>query len=222
MAYTPINWQTGDTITAEKLNRCDNGWGYENTQLFSETVTTTTDQSDDYSAYLSYSPVIMYNSIVVTFDGTDYECDRIDFNDSYFYGGFSTTAPGPDYTDYPFFIASNDGNPNLLYTETEGEHTIAVVADSVQCGVNFSSAVNSIVDTSKMPLLCVSGVTTSSEIKRAYYQQKRLAYFVSRDKFFIISQFVFSTDTDARVIFYPSTSVVSASITDGVFTVTES
>lgn len=26
MSYTPINWQTGDTITAEKLNKMDNGW----------------------------------------------------------------------------------------------------------------------------------------------------------------------------------------------------
>ena len=25
MAYTPTNWQTGDTITAEKLNKLENG-----------------------------------------------------------------------------------------------------------------------------------------------------------------------------------------------------
>ena len=45
MSYTPINWQTGDIITAEKMNKMDNGWSVESSsqQLFSETVTTELD-----------------------------------------------------------------------------------------------------------------------------------------------------------------------------------
>lgn len=39
MIYTPINWQNGDTITAEKMNKMDNGWGIGEVELFSETVT---------------------------------------------------------------------------------------------------------------------------------------------------------------------------------------
>ena len=75
MAYTPINWQTGDTITAAKLNRCDNGWGYESTEILSETVTTADTYSGGYGVgELAYSQFINSPTIVVTFDGTDYTC----------------------------------------------------------------------------------------------------------------------------------------------------
>lgn len=155
MAYTPINWQTGDTITAAKLNRCDNGWGYESTQLFSETVTTA-DQGGMYSAELAYAQLIDADAITVTFDGTEYVCPRIDLFDECFYGGFS--EQGPDYTNYPFALESNpDGNN--LYTETAGAHTLAVVAPSLQTSADFSRAVSA---SAFYPL--VIGTTTWSQV----------------------------------------------------------
>ena len=92
MAYTPINWQTGDTITAEKMNKMDNGWGVQNTQLFSESVTTTA-QGGMNGGVLSYSTLIDSASIVVSFNGTDYTCSRIEVFGQYFYGGFSESGP---------------------------------------------------------------------------------------------------------------------------------
>lgn len=129
MAYTPINWQTGDTITAEKMNKMDNGWEADFAQIFSETVIT----EGDIGADLTYSSFIDATSITVTYDGTDYTCAKIDMDGENAYGGFNE---GPDFTTYPFFIYSasdgEGGGYNSLYTETSGEHTISVSAGGSQ------------------------------------------------------------------------------------------
>ena len=85
MAYTPINWQTGDTITAEKMNKMDNGWGVQNTQLFSESVTTSVYEGMSFATgTFSYSALISDESVVVTFNGTDYTVAR-GGEDGYYY-----------------------------------------------------------------------------------------------------------------------------------------
>ena len=99
MAYTPINWQTGDTITAEKMNKMDNGWSMEETQLFSESVTTVAEEWGN-DATFSYDQFINSDVITVTFNGTDYECNRLDFGDYIGYGGMTETDP--DFSQYPF------------------------------------------------------------------------------------------------------------------------
>lgn len=221
MAYTPINWQTGDTITAEKMNLMDNGWGVGTAQLFSETVTTE-DTGDGFSdGSLTYASPINAEIINVTFDSNVYTCPRIDFGGDSFYGGFDS---GPDFSTYPFMIYSAaDGGGNSLATQTAGTHTVAVSAETVEVSSNFNSAVNKCVDTSAMPMLCVSGVTTASEIETAIFHQKRLLYFMANNTnaLFLILQVQFTTDTDAIVTFYPEYSGVSASVTNGIFTVTE-
>lgn len=136
MAYTPINWQTGDTITADRLNRMDRGWDVETTELFSETVTTE-DTGEGYSvADLPYQQQISADTITVTYDDTEYVCPRIDDGDSYFYGGFNN---GPDFTTYPFFIFSNSDR-NSLVTQTAGEHTVAAVVSALQTSPDFDTA----------------------------------------------------------------------------------
>ena len=137
MAYTPINWQTGDTITADKLNCCDNGWGVSSSQLFSETVTTA-DQGGLNQGELAYSFNIDAATITVTFDGTDYTCSRVDAFGSHYYGGF--TESGPDFTYYPFVLLSRNGN-NSIYTETAGSYMIAAEAAIIEKSDNFSKAV---------------------------------------------------------------------------------
>lgn len=135
MAYTPINWQTGDTITADKLNKMDNGWGVESTQLFSETVTTS--GSGMYRATLAYSDTIDAASITVTFDGTEYTCSRIDAFGGYYYGGF--TEQGPTFTEYPFTIMYRNA-ASAVFTETASTHTIAVAAPTLQTSSDFDAA----------------------------------------------------------------------------------
>lgn len=159
MAYTPINWATGDTITADKLNKMDNGWGVESTQLFSETVTTA-DQGGMYSAELVYSQLINADTITVTYDGTEYVCPRIDLFDECFYGGFS--EQGPVFTSYPFAIESN-GDTNTVYTETAGAHVIAAVGDAIATSSGFSAAVGKCLPILKVEL----GKTTYQEVESA-------------------------------------------------------
>lgn len=155
MAYTPIGWQTGDTITAEKMNKMDNGWGISSTQLLSETVTTTSGQYG-YEGVLAYSEIIDANSIIVNYDGVEYECDKVMGG---IYGGFNA---GPDFTDYPFMLYSNNGT-NTLYTETAGSHTISVSIGSVDVSSNFAAAVSLVSNAVR----AIEGQTTWMEVFNA-------------------------------------------------------
>ena len=137
MAYTPINWQNGDTITAEKMNKMDNGWGAVDAQLFSETVTTSGDGM--YSASLAYTGLIEDGTIPVTYDGTSYTCPRIEAFGAYFYGGFS--EQGPDFSVYPFALQSSSEFGNTIFTKTAGNHTVAVVGKTVEVSNDFEKAV---------------------------------------------------------------------------------
>lgn len=162
MAYTPINWQTGDTITADKLNRCDNGWGVDSTQLLSETVTTVDDGGVNYGS-LAYASVIDAATITVTFDGTAYQCTLIDGA----YGAqWSDTLQGYDFSTYPFNIASwsdpSGAVGNDLYTETAGSHTIAVSVEAIEASVDFAKAVSATIGGAFYPL--VIGTTTWSQV----------------------------------------------------------
>lgn len=141
MAYTPINWQTGDTITADKLNRCDNGWGVESTLLFSETVTTADDGSGIYTGNLAYSSPIDAESIVVTFDGIDYTCGNMSpFPSVSDYGApWSDNLNSFDFSEYPFNLVSNDSG-NVLTTETAGTHTVSSSGSTIVTSADFNSA----------------------------------------------------------------------------------
>lgn len=217
MAYTPINWQTGDTITAEKLNRCDNGWSVSSTQLFSETVTTS--GSSMYTAVLAYSQPIDANTITVTFDSTEYECSRIDAFNQYYYGGF--TEQGPVFTDYPFCIASGIGFDNEVYTETAGTYTVAAVASSLQTSAGFSAAVMaaSPIDASTLPLRCVEGVTTYDEATFAM-EDGRLVYFTANDETYSATPKCFMVNTvDSTCTIVPTSTKIAAKFgrDDGLF-----
>lgn len=187
MAYTPINWQTGDTITADKLNRCDNGWEVDSTQLFSETVTTA-DQDGIIMGMLAYGSQIDAPTLTVTFDGTDYTCDATDVDGSYAYGGIG--EEGPDFTDYPFAILSDVsvGGANFTYTETAGAHAVSAVTSSVMTSSDFGAAVNAVVGTSAMPMRCVPDVTTAEEMRGAA-DGGRMLYFYYGGSMHVISRF---------------------------------
>lgn len=174
MAYTPVGWQTGDTITADRLNRMDRGWGYEATELFSETVTTA-EQGGMYGAALAYSETIDADTLTVTFDGTEYVCSRIDKFGNHFYGGFS--EQGPVFTECPFYLVSNR-NGNTVYTETASTHTVAASVASLQTSADFDAAVSmaSPIDASLLPFRCVPDVTTYAEMEAAV-DAGRLLYF---------------------------------------------
>lgn len=211
MSYTPINWQTGDTITAEKLNKMDNGWGYEfGTQLFSETVTTSAG-GGFVSGSFTYSSKISNPVITVTFNGTDYDCSRIDASGVYYYGGFG--EQGPDFSTYPFCIMSgampgNETIINMIYTETAGTYTITVSTALPVVSGEFKTVVESIT-----PLLCIPGISTQEEMGAAY-SDGRILYFFYSGNMYIITSF-----NSSRVGFMPSASL-TASFNNGIFVVT--
>jgi len=147
MAYTPINWQTGDTITAAELNKMDNGWGIQSVQLFSETVTTAS-SGQFVSGRLTYSTLIDADTLEVAFNGTTYVCQRNILPDGYVYGGVSET--GLDFTNYPFALLSNNLG-NILFTETAGTYTISASASVLQTSDNFQLAVSNCVDIPEVP-----------------------------------------------------------------------
>ena len=88
MAYTKTDWACGDKITAEKLNRMEQGIvdaqnGYECVEgwatLTEETVTTTYDSGmQANTGTLAYSQYIDVDKLKITFNGTEYELERTD------------------------------------------------------------------------------------------------------------------------------------------------
>lgn len=172
MTYTPINWQNGDTITAEKLNKMDNGWSVENTQLFSETVTAAAGEYGNYGT-LAYAAQMNAPSVIVTFDGTDYTCNAVELGGVTYYGGIGRS--GPDFSEYPFAIESavSTGGPNGVYTQTAGQHTIAVVVSTVQTSDGFAAAVA--VASSPELFVVTENTTTWQEVHDAV-AAKKLAF----------------------------------------------
>ena len=173
MPYTPINWQTGDTITAEKLNKMDNGWGFENTQLFSESVTTATVK--DYPApvgSLAYSKQITSDTLPVTFNGESYNLPLTVQEWGNIYGELSES--GPSFTRYPVCIMSNKNGHNDVYTETAGTYTISGSVPLIQTSEAFYSAVAHAEN-----FAVVAGVTTFQEAVDAFKSGKHV--YVTKD-----------------------------------------
>lgn len=195
MSYTPINWQTGDTITAAKLNRCDNGWGYESTQLFSETVTTSQMPfGSNASGLLEYSGTEYPSALRITFGGTEYDCP------------LNGAVYEPIGGSNAFRLQAIDGIWRL-YTPTAGTYSISAVGDLLQVSDNFSAAVHKGVGNSVAPMLCVNGVTTYDEMVAAQ-GAGQMMYFVDDLYYFITG--VGSDGTSSWATFIPDNQYISA------------
>ena len=212
MAYTPINWQTGDTITAEKMNKMDNGWSVSSTQLFSETVTTVAGQLDN-SAQLAYTGTDTPNSMTITFDSTDYACPQQSGGGQYWYG-----APNPDdWSTYPFVVLYMSG-AWILITETAGEHTVSASSSSLNVSDSFKTAVESCIDTSTMPMLCKSGIATFSEMQRAS-ADGRILYFKAYGNESTNTAYITGFTLADGVFFIPEDTNIRVTFDNGVFTI---
>lgn len=192
MSYTPINWQTGDTITAGKMNKMDNGWGVQNTQFFSETVTTV---AGDYGneAYLTYSTPITADSITVVFNGNSYTCAAISMTTGTGYGGVDSSW-NYDFSEYPFAIVSRGGT-NYFATQNAGTYTVSATGDVMEVSDSFKAAVSSSFS-SPPPLECIAGETTYDEMVAAR-QSGRLMYFYVNGICHFVSSFVNDTSPTA-------------------------
>lgn len=138
----------------------DRGWGYESTQLFSETVTTEDMGGVNYGS-LTYASLIDSPAVIVTFDGTSYTCVATENEGTYLYGA-PMGEQGPDFSDFPFLLESTtDGNN--LYIETAGTHTIAAVGNVIVTSADFSAAVGKCLPILKVEL----GKTTFQKVENA-------------------------------------------------------
>lgn len=138
---------------------------------------TTTAQGGYNSTQLSYSQLIDADSITVTFDGTEYECPRISVHNGYIYGGF-TEGGAPDFSEYPFAIASDSDHGNMFATETAGTYSIKIeteetVATTTPCfdlarGYSCNEYTKTVIDESVTTVRGKEGVT--AELQFLYPQ----------------------------------------------------
>lgn len=145
--YTPTTWQCGDVITAEKMNKIEQGianagGGGGSWTVLTEESVTTAQVPDGINGMLTYAEQISQDSIKVTFNGTEYECEKRivskPMGDQCVYG-----ADGTDWSQYPFMIMSGPtlmGITNFLYTETAGTYTIKIEASQSGGSSDFSTA----------------------------------------------------------------------------------
>lgn len=122
MAYTPINWQTGDTITAEKMNKMDNGWSVttERTTLFDSSVEFVASDIS-VNADTELPVLISGDQIFVTYDGTSYECSFVNgrYGDS-------------EFIEYPFYIQLPLGGSTMnmaIPKASAGVHAVKIETD---------------------------------------------------------------------------------------------
>lgn len=139
MTYTPINWQNGDIITAEKMNKMDNGWSSQIKTVANETFTAENGESY-YQSELVYNKIIDAPVITVVFDNEEYTCELTIVNGTNFYGA-EFSGDTPDFGVYPFTLISPPGYPNVVLTETDGSHTIVVKYPSIETSSDFNEAV---------------------------------------------------------------------------------
>ena len=194
MAYTPINWQTGDTITAEKMNKMDNGWSVSSAVLTSESVTT---ESSFEGAYgdLTYSTPITADTIIVTFNGTPYVCDVLIDGSDYIYGDIDLVAK-------PFYIISNSEG-NGLGTPEAGTYSIEISESSIEVSSQFVSAVNASIPELIPPFRLVADETTLSEFNSAR-TQGRFCYLWDGGRQYIVSTLDIPSASKTPLIVYPT------------------
>ena len=144
--YTPTTWANGDTVTAAALNNIEQGIvnassGDSWVTLTEESVTTAIEQGASAAIGLfAYSERITADTIKVTFNGTEYTCNKIDDDGVACYGAFD------DFSEYPFLIESSESG-NYLDTETAGTYTLKIEAPQSGGSSDFSTATVTVVNT---------------------------------------------------------------------------
>lgn len=134
----------GGGVTPEIEAEIENAqWKSEtSTPLFNETVTTVepAEGIGFAGATLEYGELIDADTLIVTFEGTEYVCQKRVMGDSFAYG-----ASPDDYSVYPFAIASGvDGDVvvNQIVTHLPGEYTVSVASSATTYTDTFKEGVH--------------------------------------------------------------------------------
>lgn len=139
MAFEPKTWACGDTITAQELNRMEQGIaeagqggdvGYECTEvktiLFDGSLTTNSSGGAPFSmAQFTPTSQIDANSITVTIDGTEYELPKVTASFGTVYGEINGNTPL--FTNYPCAIVFSN-NTYFFCTPSDGTHQVNIAS----------------------------------------------------------------------------------------------
>ena len=154
MAFEPKTWACGDTITAQELNRIEQGIveasdkGYEcvigEEILFDGVANVVSGGEGMYNWQFPNEVTIDADSIEVVFNGTSYNLNKQSHQGSfYYYGEIGQT--GPAFTTYPFLILVQS-TMTELYVPNRGDYNIKVSSDAetVETSECFKKAVKSV------------------------------------------------------------------------------
>lgn len=178
MSYTPTAWQTGDVVTAEKLNKLENGVTSAQVYTESETVrfsgSVTTEAKEGFNvATINCDLSDLPEQITVVFDGTEYTVSKTGFGNGYFaYGDFGET--GPDFSEYPFVAAAlQESTTTSLYIENEGTHQMVIKVATKTVNQELADVISNVVPIMRL----IHNKTLSADAVEAFNDGK-LLYFV--------------------------------------------
>ena len=153
MSYEKHTWQTGETITAEKLNNLENEandrgyqYSYDLQTIVNQTIEVGSTPYSYYYGSINYSKLIDTPTIIVILGGQEYELSKYIVNGINYYGGESKD----DFSQNGFVIESSesDGNfYNTLYTQNEGTYNIIIKKNDISItniNSDFSKAVEQV------------------------------------------------------------------------------
>lgn len=197
MAYTRHTWDCGEVITDSKMNNIEDGIeealeccadkGYEcdttiGNTLYSGSATTLKEAASVPAVgEISYANPIDAEVIAVTFNGTEYVCQRREQELMYMYGAYGTPE-SVDWSKYPFIITSSvaDEVYNQLVTQNGGTYSLTIkeATEDVETDRCFENAVKKVASSmEQLPLKAVPYITTEAEMREAV-SQGRLIYIV--------------------------------------------
>lgn len=153
-AFNPAHWTEvkvtevmggGGGVTPEIMAEIENAqWKEESsTQLFSETVTTV-EEGTQNTGTLTYAEPIAADTLKVTFNGVDYICTKHSielFTDVDYGAPYVPDTDSHDFSEYPFNITSSDTGVNEIVTATAGTYAISASIETTTYTDTFKKGV---------------------------------------------------------------------------------
>lgn len=127
MAYIPTEWKNGDVITAEKLNKLEEGVQEANGEklvtVFDDSITTASSGNLITGLFTPTAP-IAGDSILVKFENVVYELPKTTLSFGTGYGEFDN-GNSPILTNYPCAIGVSNGQ-YYFFTSEANTYTIEI------------------------------------------------------------------------------------------------
>lgn len=121
------DWNQNDETAVDYVKNRPGGYDIKELVTVTDETATSGQLLTNYSAVNTFFQKHVGETVVVTFDGTPYQCAIIDDGSGGYHVG------GPNFVEYPFYIrsfirvGSNPYDPVYLYTAIAGEsHTVKI------------------------------------------------------------------------------------------------